>query len=112
MMTICPPWGCLPDISVTVEDIRIVDGHHFIAANFDSQLLPDGATQILNHGPVGIFAVQRDREGKSRGPGDNHVMLLKVWEPDRRLLVLVDAARMFGGDHRLRHSFDTQRLSE
>ena len=89
-MNICPLRGCLPEIIVTVEDIKVVDGHHFVAANFDGQLLHDGATQILNHGPVGIFAVQRDLEGKSRGPGDNHVMLSKVGESDKQLLVLVD----------------------
>ena len=56
-MTICPLWVCLPEIIVTVEDIRVVDGHHFVAANFDGQLLHDGAAQILNHSPVGIFGV-------------------------------------------------------
>ena len=68
-MTICPLWGCLPEIIVTVEDIRVVDGHHFVATNFDGQLLHDGAAQILNHNPVGIFAGQRDRECQPRGPG-------------------------------------------
>ena len=111
-MTICPLRGCLPEIIVTVEDIRVVDGHHFVAANFDGQLLYDGATQILNHGPVGIFAVQRDREGKSRCPGYNHVMLPKVGEPDKQLLVMVDAARIVGDDHSLPHSFDIQRFAE
>ena len=77
-MTICPLWGCLPVIIVTVEDIRVVDGHHFVIANFDGQLLHDGAAQILNNGPVGIFAVQRDRESQPRGPGDNHVMRTKI----------------------------------
>ena len=33
--TICPLWSCLPEIIVTVEDIRVVDEHHFDAANFD-----------------------------------------------------------------------------
>ena len=111
-MTISPLWGCLPEIIVTVEDIRVVDGHHFVAANFDGQLLHDGATEILNHGPVVIFAVQRDREGKSSGPGDNHVMLPKVGEPDKQLLVLVDAARIVGDDHRLTHPFDTPGLAK
>ena len=111
-MTICPLRGSLPEIIVTVEDIRVVDGHHFVAVNFDGQLLNDGATQILNHGPFGIFAVQRDREGKSRGPGDNHIILPKVGEPDKQLLVLVDAARIVGNDHRLPHPFDTPRLAE
>ena len=62
--------------------------------------------------PVGIFADQRDREGKARGPGDNHIVFAKVGEPDKQLLVLVDAARIIGDDHRLPHSFDTQGLDE
>ena len=111
-MTICPLWGCLSEITVTVEDIRVVDGQHFVAANFDGQLLHDGAAQILNHSPVGIFAVQSDRKGQPRGHGDNHIVFSKVGEPDKQLLVLVDAARIVGDDHRLPHSFDTQRLAE
>ena len=111
-MTICPLWGCFPEITVTVEDIRVVDGHHFVAANFDGQLLHDGAAQILNHSTVGIFAGHRDREGQPRGPGDNHIVLAKVGEPDKQLLVLVDAARIVGDDHRLPHSFDTQGPAE
>ena len=107
IMTICPLWGCIPEIIVTVEDIRVVDGHHFDAANFDGQLLHDGAAQIQNHSPVGIFAVQSDREGQPRGPGDNHTVFAKVGEPDKQLLVLVDAARIVGDDHRLSHSFDS-----
>ena len=111
-MTICPLWGCLPEIIVTVEDIRIVDGYHFVVDNFDGQLLHDGATQVLNHSPVGIFAGQRDSEGQPRGPGDNHTVFAKVGEPDKKLLVLVDAARIVCDDHRLPHSFDTQGLAE
>ena len=111
-MTICLLWGCLPAIIVTVEDIRVVDGHHFVAANFDGQLLHDGAAQILNHSPVGIFAGQRDREGQPGGPVDNHIVFAKVGEPDKQLLVLVDAARIVGDDHRLPHSIDTQGLAE
>ena len=111
-MTICPLSGCLPEIIVTVEDIGVVDGHHFVAANFDGELLHDGAAQILNSSAVGIFAGQRDREGQPCGPGDNHIVFAKVGEPDKQLLVLVDAARIVGDDHRLSHSFDTQRLAE
>ena len=106
-MSICPLWGCLPEIIVTVEDIRVVDGYHFVAANFDGQLLHDGAVQILNDSPVGIFAVQSDREGQPRGTGDNHIVFAKVGEPDKQLLVLVDATRIVSDDHRLSHSFDT-----
>ena len=111
-MTFCPLWGCLPEIIVTVEDIRVVDGHHFIAANFDGQLLHDGTAQILNHSPVGIFAGQCDREGQPRGSGDNHIVFAKVGDPEKQLLVLVHAARIVDDDHRLSHSFDTQRLAE
>ena len=62
--------------------------------------------------PVGIFAGQRDREGQPRGPGDNHIVFAKVGEPDKQLLVLVDAARIVGDDQGLPHSFDTQGLAE
>ena len=103
---------CLPEIIITVKDIRVVDRHHFVVVNIDGQLLHDGATQVLNHSPVDIFAVQREREGQPRGPGDNHVMRAKVGEPDKQLLVLVDAARIVGDDHRLPHSFDTQGPAE
>ena len=112
IMTICPLWGSLPEIILVVEDIRVVDGHHFVIANFGGQLLHDGAAQILNHGPVCIFAVKGDREGQPRGPGYNHVMRANVGEPDKQLLVLVDAARIVGDDDRLPHSFDTQGLAE
>ena len=111
-MTICPFWGCLPEIIITVEDIRIVDGHHFVAAIFDGQFLHDCASHVLNHSPVGIFAGHRDGEGQPRGPGDNHIVFVKVGEPDKQLLVLVDAARIVGDDHRLPHFFDTQGLAE
>ena len=68
-MTVRPLWGCLPEITVTVEDIRVVDGHHFVAPKFGGQLFHDDAAQVLNHGLVDIFAVQRDRGGQPRGPG-------------------------------------------
>ena len=107
-----PSLGCLPEIIVTVEDIRVVDGHHFVAANFDGQLLYDSPAQVLNHGPVGIFTIQRDRKGQPCGSGDNYIVFSKVGEPDKQLLVLVDAARIVGDDNRLSHSFDTKRLAE
>ena len=112
IMTICPVWGCLPEIIITVEDIRVVDGHHFFVANFHGQLFHDGAAQVLNHSPVDMFAVQRDREGQPRGPWDNHILFAKVMEPCKHLLVLADAARIVGDDHRLPHAFDTQGLAE
>ena len=77
-MTICPLWGCPLAIIVTVKDIRVVDGHHCVAANFDGQILHDGATQLLNHSPDGIFAGKRDRECQPRGPGDNHIVFHKL----------------------------------
>ena len=98
IMTIGSLWGCLPEMIVTVEDV--VDGHHFVAANFDGQFFYDDAAQVLNHGPVDISAVQRDREGQPRGPGYNHVMRAKVGEPNKQLLVLVDAARIVGDDQK------------
>ena len=39
-------------------------------------------------------------------------MRAKVGEPDKQLLILVDAARIVGDDHRLPNSFDTQDLAE
>ena len=44
--------------------------------------------------------------------GYNHIFFAKVVEPDKQLLVPVDAARIVGDDHRLPHSFDTQGLTE
>ena len=95
-----------------LRNLRVDDGHHFVAANFDGQLLYDSPAQVLNHGPVGIFTVQRDRKCQPCGSGDNHIVFAKVGEPEKQLLVLVDAARIVGDGHRLPHSFDTQRLAE
>ena len=98
-MAICPLWGCITEIIETVEDTRVVDGHHFVAANFNGQLLHDGTAQILNHSPAGIFDIQSDREGQPRGSGDNHIVFAKVGEPDKQLLVLVDVVGIVGDDH-------------
>ncbi|MEW8444289.1 MAG: hypothetical protein AB2661_10405, partial [Candidatus Thiodiazotropha sp.] len=61
-----------------MEDIRVVDGHTFVADNFDGRLLNVGAAQVLNHCLVDIFAVQREREVQPRGPGDSHIVFVKV----------------------------------
>ena len=47
--------------------------------------------------------------GKSTSTGDNNIVFAKVGEPDKQLLVLVDAARIVGDDHRLPHSFSHPR---
>ena len=106
IMTICPLWDCLPEIIVTVKDIIVIDGHHFVDAYFDGQLLHDGAALVPNHSPVDT-SVQRDREGPPRGPGNNHIVFAKFGEPDKQLLVLVDATRIVVDDHRLPLPFDT-----
>ena len=68
IMTICPLWGCLPEIIVPVEGITVVDGLHFFTANFDGQLLHHGAAQVLKHSPVDIFNGQHDREASLAVP--------------------------------------------
>ena len=54
VLVIFPLQGRLPEISVTVEDVTIVDGHHLVAGDLD-HILHDGAAQVLNQGPVRIF---------------------------------------------------------
>ena len=68
VLVIFPLQGRLPEIAVTVEDVTIVDGHHLVAGDLDHSLLYDGAAQVLNHGPVRIFTIQRDSEGQAGGP--------------------------------------------
>ena len=63
VLVIFPLKGRLPEIAVTVEDVTIVDGHHHVAGDLDHSLLHDGAAQVLNHGRVRIFTIQRDFEG-------------------------------------------------
>ena len=60
------------------------------------------AAQVLNQSPIGVFALQRDREGQARGFGDSHIVFAKVGELDKQLLVLVDAGRIVDDDHVLR----------
>ena len=84
---------------------RSPDNDHLPSLGLSSrfQFLHDGATQALSHSPCDIFAIQGDCEGQPRGPGDNHVMPAKVREPEKQLLVLVNAARIVCDDHRLPH---------
>ena len=63
VLVIFPLQGRLPEIAVTVEDVTIVDGHHLVAGDLDHSLLHDGAAEVLNHGPVRVFTIQRDFEG-------------------------------------------------
>lgn len=112
IVIICSRLRSFPKIDLRMEDIRVIDGHHFLVANFDGQLLYDGVVQAQNHSPVGILAVKRGSEGQLCGPGDNPIVFAKVGEHDRQLLVLVDAARIVGDDHGLPQNFDTQGQAE
>ena len=102
-----PYWGFFQHILVLCPTVR-----HNKTYQQCPWIWTDPEVYLLDHSPVGIFAVQGDREGEPRGPGDNHIVFTKVGEPDKQLLVLVDNARVVGDDHRLSHSFDTQRLAE
>ena len=75
-----PLQGHLPEIAVTVEDVTVVDGHHLVARDLDYGLLHDGAAQVLNHGPVRIFTIQRDSEGQAGSPWNDHVVRAEVRE--------------------------------
>ena len=98
--------GRLPEIAVTVED-TIVDGHHL-----DHSLLYDDAAQVLNHGPVCIFTIQHDSEGKAGSPWNDHVVRAEVRESNQQLLILINRARVIGYHDRLPHTFDPQGLAE
>ena len=102
----------LPEIAVTVEDVTIVDGHHLVAGDLDHSLLYDGAAQVLNHGPVRIFTIQRDSEGQAGGPWNDHVVRAEVRESNQQLLILINRARVIGYHDRLPHAFDPQGLAE
>ena len=69
VLVIFPLQDRLPEIAVTVEDVTIVEGHHLFAGDLDQSLLHDGAAQVLNHGPVHIFTIQRASEGQAVVPG-------------------------------------------
>ena len=85
VLVIFPLQGRLPEIAVTGEDVTIVDGHHLIAGDLDHSLLHDGAAQVLNHGPVRIFTIQRDSEGQAGGPWNDHVVRAEVRESNQQL---------------------------
>ena len=74
VLVIFPLQGRLPEIAVTVEDVTVVDGHHLVAGDLDYGLLHDGAAQILNHGSVRIFTIQRDSEGQAGSSCNDHVV--------------------------------------
>ena len=112
VLVIFPLQGRLPEIAVTVEDVTIVDGHHLVAGDLDHSLLHDGAAQVLNHGPVRIFTIQRDSEGQSGGPRDDNVVRAEVRESNQQLLILINRARVIGYHDRLPHAFDPQGLAE
>ena len=78
VLVIFPLQDRLPEIAVTVEDVTIVDRHHLVAGDLDHSLLHDGAAQVLNHGPVRIFTIQRDSEGQAGGPWNDHVVRAEV----------------------------------
>ena len=92
-----PLRGRLPEIAVTAED--------HVAGDLDHGLFNNGAAQVLNHCPVGIFTIQRDSEGQAGSPRNDHVMCPQIREPDEQLLVLVDRARNIGYHDRLPHAF-------
>ena len=112
VLVIFPLQGCLPEIAVTVEDVTFVDGHHLVAGDLDHSLLHNGAAQVLNHGPVHIFTIQRDSEGQAGGPWNDHVVRAEVRESNQRLLILINRARVIGYHDSLPHAFDHQGLAE
>ena len=107
-----PLRGRLPEIAVTVADVTIVDGHHLVAGDLDHGLLHDGAAQVLNHGPVRIFTIQRDSEGQAGSLWNDHVVLAEVRESNQQLLILINRARAVRNHDGLPHSFDPQGLAE
>ena len=99
MLVIFPLRGRLPEIAITVEDVTVIDGHHLVAGDLDYCLLHDGAAQVLNHGPVRIFTIQRDSEGQAGSPRNDHIMCPQDGEPNKQLFVLVNRARVVSNDH-------------
>ena len=68
--------GRPPEVEVVIKNVAVVDGHHL-----DRGLFHDGAAKVLDQCPEGISAVQNDREGQPRGPGDYNVVLAEVRKP-------------------------------
>ena len=112
VLVIFPLQGRLPQIAVTVEDVTIVDGHHLVAGDLDHSLLHNGAAQVLNHGPVRIFTIQRDFEGQAGSPWNDNVVRAEVRESNQQLLILINRARVVCSDDGLPHSLDPQGLAE
>ena len=83
ILVIFPLRGRLPEITVAVEDVTIVDGHHLVAGDLDHSLFHDGAAQVLNRGPVRIFTNQRDSEGQAGSPWNDHVVRAEVRESNQ-----------------------------
>ena len=106
VLLIFPLRGRLPEITVTVADVTIIDGHHLVAGDLDHGLLHDGAAQVLNHGPVRIFTNQRDSEGQAGRPWNDHVVRAEVRESNQQLLILINRARVVCNHDGLPHSFD------
>ena len=102
----------LPEITVTVEDVTIVSGHHLVSGDLDHSLLHDGAAQVLNHGPVCIFTIQRDSEGQAGSPWNDHVVRAEVQKSNQQLLILINRAPVIGYHDGLPHAFDPQELVE
>ena len=96
VLVIFPLQSRLPEIAVTIEDVTIVDRHHLVARDLDHSLLHDGAAQVLNHGPVCIFTIQRDSEGQAGSPWNDHVVRAEVRESNQQLLILINSARVIG----------------
>ena len=112
VLVIFPPQGRLPEIAVTVEDVTIVDGRHLVAIDLDHSLLHDRAAQVLNHGPVCIFTIQRDSEDQAVSPWNDHVVRAEVRESNQQLLILINRARVIGYHDELPHSLDPKGLTE
>ena len=71
VLVIFPLRGRHLAIVAAVEDITVVYGHHLIAGDFDCGLLHDGAAEVLNHSPVGIFTIKGYFECQAGSPWDD-----------------------------------------